>query len=130
MESLPAATGSLEATIMADNLRSARGRVQVALWSGPDGVADADAAMVEAGQWARPGAVRFIIPGLAPDRYAVARYHDENGTGEFDQTWISRPDEGLGFSNGAWIGLGPPAFDEAALEVSEKDRVIAVTLRY
>ncbi len=62
--------------------------------------------------------------------FSVARDHDENGTGEFDQTWISRPDEGLGFSNGAWIGLGPPAFGEAALEVSEKDRVIAVTLRY
>ncbi len=61
--------------------------------------------------------------------FSVARYHDENGTGEFDQTWISLPDEGLGFSNGAWIGLGPPAFDEAALEVSEKDRVIVVTVR-
>ncbi len=79
---------------------------------------------------ARPGEVRFTIPGLAPGRYAVASYHDENGNGKFDQTWIGLPDEGLGFSNGAWIGFGAPAFDEAAVEISEKNRVIAVTLRY
>ena len=130
MESLPAAMDSLEVTIVIDNLRSARGQVRIALWSGPDGFADADAAIVETGQPARPGAVRFTIPGLAPGRYAVASYHDENGNGEFDQTWIGLPDEGLGFSNGAWIGLGPPAFDEAAVEIGEKDRVIVVTLRY
>ncbi len=126
----PAAMDSLEVTIVVDNLRSARGRVRIALWSRPDGFADVDAAIVEAGQPARPGEVRFTIPGLAPGRYAVASYHDENGNGEFDQTWIGLPDEGLGFSNGAWIGLGPPAFDEAAVEISEKDRVIVVTLRY
>ncbi len=27
-----------------------------------------------------------------------------------------------------WIGLGPPAIDQAAVEISEKDRVIPVTL--
>ncbi len=132
LEGLPAAMEGLEVTIVIDNLRSARGQVRIALWSGPDGFADGDAdtAIVETGQPARPGVVRFTIPGLAPGRYAVASYHDENGNGEFDQTWIGLPDEGLGFSNGAWIGLGPPAFDEAAVEISEKDRVIVVTLRY
>ena len=72
----PAAMESLEVTIVVDNLRSARGRVQIALWSGPDGFADGDAAILKAGLPARPGAVRFTIPGLAPGRYAVASYHD------------------------------------------------------
>ena len=130
LEGLPAAMEGLEVTIVVDNLRSARGRVQIALWSGPDGFADGDAAILKAGLPARPGAVRFTIPGLAPGRYAVASYHDENGNGEFDQTWIGLPDEGLGFSNGAWIGLGPPAFDEAAVEISADAHVIVVTLRY
>ncbi len=58
MESLPAAMGSLEVTIVVDNLRSTRGQVQIALWSGPDGFADADAAIVETGRPARPGEVR------------------------------------------------------------------------
>ncbi len=76
MGSLPAAMDSLEVTIVVDNLRSTRGRVRIALWSGPDGFADGDAAIVKVGQPARPGAVRFTIPGLAPGRYAVASYHD------------------------------------------------------
>ncbi len=130
MGSLPAAVDSLEVTIVVDNLRSAQGQVQIALWSGPDGFADGDAAILKAGQPARPGAVRFTIPGLAPGRYAVASYHDENGNGKFDQTWIGLPDEGLGFSNGAWIGFGPPAFDEAAVEIGADAYVIVVTLRY
>ncbi len=130
MDSPPAVMDGLEVTIVIDNLRSARGRVRIALWSGPDGFTDADAAIVETGQPARSGEVRFTIPGLAPGRYAVASYHDENGNGKFDQTWIGLPDEGLGFSNGAWIGFGPPAFDEAAVEISADAHVIVVTLRY
>ncbi len=45
--------------------------------------------------------------------HLVASYHDENGNGEFDRTGI---------------GLGPPAFDQAAVEISEKGRAIPVTL--
>ncbi len=39
----------------------------------------------------------------------------QGSNGEFDRTGI---------------GPGPPAFDQAAVEISEKDRVIMVTLRY
>jgi len=31
---------------------------------------------------------------------------------------------------GAWIGVGPPAFDEAAVEIGADAHVIVVTLRY
>ena len=120
----------LEVTVVVDDLRSDRGWVRIALWSGPEGFTDGDAAIAKAKRRARPGAVRFTIPGLAPGLYAVASYHDENGNGEFDQTWIGLPDEGLGFSNGAWIGFGPPDFEEAAVEIGADDRTIMVTLRY
>ena len=75
-----AAMDGLEITVVVDNLRSARGQVRIALWSGPDGFADGDAAIVKAGQPARPGAVHFTIPGLAPGRYAVAVYHERYKT--------------------------------------------------
>ncbi len=126
----PVALDSLEITIVVDQLRSARGRVRVALWAGPEGFTDADAAIAKADQPAQAGVVRFSIPGLAPGRYAVASYHDENGNGEFDQTWIGLPDEGLGFSNGAWIGLGPPSFEEAEVEITATQSIITVSLRY
>ncbi len=37
---------------------------------------------------------------------------------------------GFALLSAAWIGFGPPAFDEAAVEISQAARVIVVTLRY
>ncbi len=117
-------------TVVIGNLRSGEGRIRVALWRDPATFATENTALVEADQNARPGAVRFSFPGLPPGRYAVASYHDENGNGAFDQTLIGLPDEGLGFSNGAWIGLGAPSFEEAAVEITRTQRIITVSLRY
>jgi uncharacterized protein (DUF2141 family) len=117
-------------TIVVGNLRSGEGQIRVALWNDPATFATEDTALAEADQNARPGEVRFTFPNLPPGRYAVASYHDENGNGAFDQTLIGLPDEGLGFSNGAWIGLGAPSFEEAAVEITRTQRIIAVNLRY
>ncbi len=117
-------------TIVVGNLRSGAGQIRGALWSDPETFATKDTALAEADQNARPGQVQFTFPNLPPGRYAVASYHDENGDGAFDQTLIGLPDEGLGFSNGAWIGLGAPSFEEAAVEITRTQRVITVNLRY
>ncbi|MFQ5773378.1 MAG: DUF2141 domain-containing protein [Kiloniellaceae bacterium] len=118
-------------TIVVENLRSAEGQVRLALWDKPEEFTKADAALIATGRPAAPGGrVRFDFPGLRPGRYAVATYHDENGNGKFDRTWLGLPKEGLGFSNGAWIGFGPPSFEEAAFEVGPEHRVIVITLRY
>ena len=131
---LPAvAAESLEArelTVVVGNLRSGDGQVRIALWSNPETFATEDTALAEASQAARLGDMRFTFQGLPPGRYAVVAYHDENGNGGFDQTWIGLPDEGLGFSNGAWIGLGAPSFEEAAVEITQIQRIIVVNLRY
>ncbi len=117
-------------TIVVGNLRSGEGQIRVALWSDPATFATEDTALAEGNQDARPGEVRFTFPDLPPGRYAVVSYHDENGNGAFDQTLIGLPDEGLGFSNGAWIGLGAPSFEEAAVEITRTQRVITINLRY
>ena len=75
--------------------------------------------------------MRFSFPDLPPGRYALAGYHDENDNDRFDQTWIGWPDEGLGFSNGAWIGLlGAPSFQAAAVDVTAGAQTIIIALRY
>jgi MipA family protein len=56
--------------------------------------------------------------GLAPGRYAVMVFHDENGNGELDQNFMGIPREPLGFSRRYW-GKGAPVFAEAAVEVPE-----------
>lgn len=124
----PAAAANL--TVVIENLRSGAGIVHLALWDRAEGFTDADAALTLREQPAAPGHVRFDLGYLKPGFYAIATYHDENGNGEFDQTWIGWPDEGLGFSKGAWIGLGPPSFEEAAFEIRSNPQVIAVALRY
>lgn len=121
---------TLEITVIVDNLRSSAGRVHIALWRDAAGFTEEEAAVVKAGLPAQRGSVTFKLKGLPPGRYAVASYHDENGDGEFGQTWIGLPDEGLGFSNGAWIFFGPPSFEEAAVEVGRLDASIRVSLRY
>ena len=55
---------------------------------------------------------------LPVGRYAIAFYHDEDANAEFGQNFIGLPTEGYGFSNDAPVVLGPPSFDEAAIEVS------------
>ncbi|MHA1601117.1 MAG: DUF2141 domain-containing protein [Alphaproteobacteria bacterium] len=117
-------------TVVVENLRSDKGDVRVALWSDPDGFTEPEAAIAETGQKAQIGQVTFRFAGLPAGRYAIASFHDENGNGDFDLTFLGLPKEGLGFSNGAWIGLGPPAFDDAAVEVNVSSQVIVVKLRY
>jgi len=117
-------------TVIVENLRSDKGDVRVALWSGPEGFTKSEAAVAETGKKAQIGRVSFRFAGLPPGRYAIASFHDENGNGDFDRTFLGLPKEGLGFSNGAWIHLGPPKFDEAAIEVKAAHQVIVVKLRY
>jgi len=124
----PAAAAGLTVTI--EKLRSGAGTVHLALWDRAEGFTDADAAVTLRELPAAPGQIHFDLGDLKPGLYAIATYHDENGNGEFDRTWIGWPDEGLGFSNGAWISLGAPSFEEAAFEVLSNPQDIAVALRY
>jgi uncharacterized protein (DUF2141 family) len=71
--------------------------------------------------------VRVFFPGLAPGRYAVKLFHDENNNGELDANMLGVPVENYGFSNGS-RRLGPPSFDEAAFELRE-DTTITISLQ-
>jgi uncharacterized protein (DUF2141 family) len=59
--------------------------------------------------------VRFL--GLPDGTYAVSMFHDENGNGELDKTWIGRPKEGVGASNNPRPLLRAPNFEEASFEL-------------
>jgi uncharacterized protein (DUF2141 family) len=53
----------------------------------------------------------------APGRYGIKLYHDVDGDGKLATNIVGFPTEPVGFSNGARIVLGSPAFSEAAFEV-------------
>ena len=64
------------------------------------------------------------------DRYAAGVYHDENGNGRLDLTFVGTPSEGRGYSRTESVRLAPPSFDEARFEVTESDVLMDVVLKY
>lgn len=130
--STPALAGDLRVTVK--EVRSGVGRIMVALHAAKDGVEFPDQTGAVAAQWAdaKGGAQEFVFTGLAPGRYAVAIYHDENGNGVMDKNFVGIPSEGYGFSRNARGFTGPPSFSGAAVDIAaDKSRVTTeATLGY
>jgi uncharacterized protein (DUF2141 family) len=64
------------------------------------------------------GTARLSFPGLAPGRYALRVFADENGNGKLDTNLMGLPTERYGFSNDAKGNRGAPGFDAAAIQVN------------
>ena len=79
---------------------------------------------------ARAGTLRFVVQGLAPGRYAMTAFHDENDNGELDTNLLGIPSEGYGFGNDAPATFGPPSFESAAVTVDDTSTVAVMTLNY
>lgn len=67
--------------------------------------------------------------GLAPGRYAVAVFHDTNGNQRSDRNFVGMPTEAWGVSNNVRHAMRAPRFEEAAVEVADRDVAIAIALR-
>jgi uncharacterized protein (DUF2141 family) len=72
--------------------------------------------------------VHAAFADLAPGRYAIAAFQDEDGTGVLRRGKLGIPLEPFGFSNGAGLAR-KPKFDAAAFEVSEGVHSVSVRLR-
>jgi uncharacterized protein (DUF2141 family) len=73
---------------------------------------------------------RVVVEDVPPGIYAVQAIHDENGNNEFDRSRIGWPLEGLAFSRDAAMRFGPPAFSDAAVEISPSGRTLTISMRY
>jgi uncharacterized protein (DUF2141 family) len=63
------------------------------------------------------GAVTCEFAGLAPGQYAMAAFHDRNGNGDLDRSWLGFPKEHWALSQGVRPDLPiPPQFDEVAFD--------------
>lgn len=80
---------------------------------------------------AKAGETLVAVPNVPPGRYAAQGYHDANANDRVDRGLFGIPKEGVGFSNDAPIGLGPPKFPRAAFDVAPmKPKAITFKLRY
>ena len=71
-----------------------------------------------------------VLTNLDPGHYAIILFHDENGNGKLDKNALGVPTEPYGFSNNVRGFLGPPAFEEAIMEVNVGDKAVHITLIY
>ena len=79
---------------------------------------------------AKPGSVVVSVPNIPPGRYAAQAYHDEDGNGRLRKGMLGLPAEAIGFSRDARIRLGPPSFEDAAIDVAESVTATRLWLRH
>lgn len=119
-------------TVAISDLRNTKGVVRACMTRDPArfpkcrGDADAYSAIVDA----HSGAITLRFSDVAPGRYAVALLHDENANGKADRAMGMMPKEGFGFSRDAKVQMGPPEFDEAAVEIDRAPRTLPIRMRY
>jgi len=106
----PVAAG-IQATVT--GLRSARGFVDVALYSNPSRWPEEDGSITSCRARIQNGQATCTLTGRLAQGgwYAIAFTHDENANGRFDTNFIGLPQEGYGFSNDAHPVLSAPSFN-------------------
>ena len=74
------------------------------------------------------GTVELRIRNVKPGSYAIAVFHDRNGDGKLDRSFIGLPSEPYGFSND--VGRrGPPNFDAARIVVRDPATTVVIPIR-
>lgn len=69
---------------------------------------------------AAKGEVTFTFNNVAPGAYAISVMHDENNNMQMDREANGMPKESYGIS-GNDMTMGPPSFEDAKFEVTDKD---------
>ena len=119
-------------TVEVRGIRSDDGRVLLAV-HGPESKAtfpSGDAVAAARREPARAGTLRFVINDLAPGRYALTAFHDENDNGDLDTNLLGIPREGYGFGNDAKATFGPPSFEAAAVTIGDTSAVAVMNVVY
>ncbi|MDB5818949.1 MAG: putative signal peptide protein [Rhizobacter sp.] len=116
---------AFDLTIEVTNTKPAMGTVNAAVYASADWMKDGYAVQASMVQAAEKTVLTF--KGLAAGKYGVALYQDENRNGKFDTNVVGVPVERYGFSRNAQGRMGPPSFDDAAVDL-QADTTIAVAL--
>lgn len=131
VRALPQAAPENTIRVEIDGLRSAKGEARCSLYATPEGFPTRDEnAAAHAHSAVVDGRGMCVFAGVAPGRYAVAVFHDENGNGRLDTNFLGIPREGVGASNNAKGRFGPPSFGDAAFSFHGGRLELKITIRY
>ncbi|HRJ60537.1 MAG TPA: DUF2141 domain-containing protein [Azospirillaceae bacterium] len=123
------AASAADLKVQLTGVRNASGDLRAALFDRADAFRKEDKALALVKLPAAPGVATVVFPSLAPGRYAVMAYHDENADGAMDRMFGMIPTEGYGLSNNPEV-FGPPAFEQSAFDLPAAGAEIVVNLRY
>ncbi|RSZ47417.1 MULTISPECIES: DUF2141 domain-containing protein [unclassified Variovorax] len=113
---LPAGAFAADLSLSVADGPAADATLYVALYNDAAGYAESKAVASQTAPM-QGGKARLVFAGLAPGRYAVRAFADENGNGKLDTNLLGMPTERYGFSNDAKGNRAPPSFDAAAINV-------------
>ena len=113
------------------NLRNSTGQVICTLFNSPMAFpTDSTKALRQIAVPIKDNAAVCSFSGLAPGKYALVAFHDENSNGKFDRNWLGMPKEGYAFSNNVRPVFSPPSFKAAAFDYAGGDLWLTITMRY
>lgn len=64
-----------------------------------------------------------MFKNLAPGKYAIRIFHDQNSNGKLDTNLLGIPKERFGFSNNVMGKYGPPDFEEQLFELQSNGEI-------
>lgn len=73
--------------------------------------------------------VTLTFSDLAPGKYAITLFYDENSNGELDTRIFGIPKEKVGFSNNAWRKFGPAKWKDASFKIDDSDLNLKIRAR-
>ena len=118
-----------DVAITVDQIHSADGKVYVTLWGSAETWLDDQKSLQNIGVPAE-SQITVTLHDVAPGRYAIATFHDENANGEMDFNFIGYPEEGYAFSRDVRPFLSAPSFDSCAFDVGIDDTQLTIHMVY
>jgi uncharacterized protein (DUF2141 family) len=122
------ATEPTRVTVEVTGTPSSNGNVRVALWKG-EGTFLKGQPYRSASPMMTDGKALAEFTELDPGEYAISAFLDKNNNGKMDRSFVGKPKEPFGFSNGARGTFGPPMWQDARFELVASGKTIAVQLK-
>jgi uncharacterized protein (DUF2141 family) len=115
--------------IVIDGFDNDNGSARVSLCNSKETYNDTENGFRKAEVKIKDGKAECVFTDLPPGVYTVKVYHDENGNGKLDKSFIGAPTEKYGFSNNARATFGPPKYEEALFKLDKVQISINITVK-
>ena len=111
-------------TLTIEGVNAAEGRVAAAAYDSAGSWLKGPPAAVAQADAASPRTV-LVLRDVPPGRYGVSVMHDRNANGKLDSNIVGVPTEPYGAIRDARGRMGPPAFEDATVDV-QGDTALAI----